>query len=370
MASLASAEFAYASLIEVALPPKKRPVSKLSGARPQNIQELAKIAGVSTATVSRALSGAGHLSAATRERIQKLAADLQFKPSTTARNLRMGRTGAIGVVVPLGHERTQHLSDPFFMTLISHVADRLADHGYDVLLSRVVPSDVEWLDRIAQSGRVDGIIVIGQSDQALVLDQIARSYAPMVVWGAQIEGHAYRTVGCDNRLGGQLATEHLLAQGCRKLAFFGDPTVPEVEERLRGFRETLKGAGEGVAGALLPVHFVPDMALATISDYLGIADRVDGIFAASDTIAMMTIQALADHGRSVPSDVKVVGFDDLEIARHTLPPLTSIRQDLGKGADALVETLFALMRGDAAESVLLTPTLTPRASTAADIAFA
>lgn len=346
------------------MPPKTRPGSKTPVARPQNIQELAKIAGVSTATVSRALTGAGHLSAATRERIQKLAAELQFKPSMTARNLRIGRTGAIGVVVPLGHERTQHLSDPFFMTLISHVADRLADHGYDVLLSRVVPTDSSWLDRIAQSGRVDGIIVIGQSDQALVLDEAAKTYRPMVVWGSRIEGHAYHTVGSNNRLGGRLATEHLLSQGCRKLAFFGDPNVPEVEERLTGFREAIKAAGGGVAGALLPVHFVPDMALATISEYLGVADGVDGIFAASDTIAMMTIQALAERGRAVPADVKVVGFDDLEIARHTLPPLTSVRQDLGKGAEALVDTLLALMRDEDAPSVLLTPTLAPRASTA------
>lgn len=345
------------------MPPKTRPGSKTAGARPQNIQELAKIAGVSPATVSRALTGAGHLSAATRERIQKLAAELQFKPSMTARNLRIGRTGAIGVVVPLGHERTQHLSDPFFTTLISHVADRLADHGYDVLLSRVVPADGNWLDRLAQSGRVDGIIVIGQSDQALVLDEAAKTYKPMVVWGSRIEGHAYHTVGSNNRLGGRLATEHLLAQGCRKLAFFGDPNVPEVEERLTGFREAIKAAGEGVAGALLPVHFVPDMALSAISEYLGVADGVDGIFTASDTIAMMTIQALADRGRAVPSDVKVVGFDDLEIARHTLPPLTSVRQDLGKGAEALVDTLLALMRDEDPPSVLLTPTLTARAST-------
>ncbi len=215
------------------------------------------------------------------------------------------------------------------MTLISHIADRLADHGYDTLLSRVVPSDPQWLERIVQSGRVDGIIVVGQSDQSQVLDRVARDYKPMVVWGARIEGHLYSTVGSDNRLGGRMATEHLLAQGCRKLAFFGDATVPEVEERLKGFREALAEAS-GAVGGLLPVHFVPDMALAAISDYLGIADSVDGIFAASDTIAMMTIQALAEHGRLVPQDVKVVGFDDLDIARHTLPPLTSIRQDLGE----------------------------------------
>ena len=138
----------------------------------------------------------------------------------------------------------------------------------------------------------------------------------------------------------------------------------EVEERLRGFRDAIEAA-EGVAGALLPVHFVPQMALTTISDYLGIADGVDGIFAASDTIAMMTIQALADRGRAVPADVKVVGFDDLDVARHTLPPLTSVRQDLDKGAKALVDTLLALLRDEDAPSVLLTPTLAPRASTGA-----
>jgi len=132
-----------------------------SRTRPQNIQELARIAGVSTATVSRALAGTGNLSAQTRERIRNLAGELGFRPSSTARNLRTGRTGAIGVVVPLGHECTQHISDPFFMTLLSHIADNLVERGYDLLLSRVVPSDPAWLDNIVDSGRVDGIIVVG-----------------------------------------------------------------------------------------------------------------------------------------------------------------------------------------------------------------
>jgi len=133
-------------------------------ARPQNIQELADIAGVSTATVSRALAGTGNLSAATRDRIRTLAAELGFQPSSTARNLRTGRTGAIGVVVPLGHEQTQHLSDPFFMALLGSIADNLVERGYDLLLSRVVPRDPRWLDGIIAAGRVDGIIVVGQSD--------------------------------------------------------------------------------------------------------------------------------------------------------------------------------------------------------------
>ena len=127
----------------------RKTISERNGdrAKPQNIHELAEIAGVSAATVSRALAGTGKVSNATRARIRKLAEELGFQPSSMARNLRTGRTGTIGVIVPLGHEKTQHISDPFFMTLLAHVADRLADRGYDLLLSRVVPNDPEWLSR-------------------------------------------------------------------------------------------------------------------------------------------------------------------------------------------------------------------------------
>ncbi|MEI5688627.1 MULTISPECIES: LacI family DNA-binding transcriptional regulator [Sphingomonas] len=344
---------------------KPDPSPAATRAKPQNIQELARIAGVSSATVSRALAGTGNLSVQTRERVRALAEELGFRPSSMARNLRTGRTGAIGVVVPLGHERTQHISDPFFMTLLGHIADNVTERGYDLLLTRVVPNDPAWLDAIVDAGRVDGVIVVGQSDQAEVLDQVAQRYAPMVVWGARIEGHHYTTVGSDNRLGGRIGAEHLLARGCRKLAFFGDPRVPEVEQRLHGFRDAIRSAGPGHVGALLPVHFVPELALTTISDYLAIAEGIDGIFAASDTIAMMTIQALADQGRAVPDDVKVIGFDDLDIARHTLPPLSSVRQDLAAGAGALVDALMRRLAGAPAEAISLQPTVTERASTSA-----
>lgn len=348
---------------EPVLPRQSRPQPLAKPSKPQNIAELAQIAGVSAATVSRALAGTGNLSQATRDRIRDLADQLGFRPSSTARNLRTGRTQTIGVVVPLGHEQTQHISDPFFMTLLGHIADRLADRGYDLLLSRVVPSDPSWLTRIVDSGRVDGMIVIGQSNQSEVLDRVARHYRPMVVWGARIEGQSYCTVGSDNRLGGRLATEHLLALGCRKLAFFGDPAVPEVAQRLAGFRDALKDASNGAVGALLPVHFVPEMALEAIAGYLALAESLDGIFAASDTIGMMTIQALAERGRIVPAEVKVVGFDDLDIARRTLPPLSSVRQDLEAGAHALVEQLFRRIDGEDAASVLLEPSLAERGST-------
>ena len=339
------------------------PAGKGGPQRPQNIHELAKLAGVSAATVSRALAGTGKVSQATRERIRKLAAEHDFQPSTMARNLRTGRTGTIGVIVPLGHEKTQHLSDPFFMTLLGHIADRLADREYDLLLSRVVPSDPSWLRQLVDSGRVDGMIVIGQSNQAEVIDSVAQSYSPLVVWGAQMPGQRYCSVGSDNRLGGRMAAEHLLERGCRRLAFFGDPSVPEVEQRLQGFREALREFGQGAVSANLPVHFVPEKAIEEISGFLDLAESLDGIFAMSDTIGMMAVQALVERGRQVPKNVKVIGFDDLDVARRTLPPLSSIRQDLEAGADALVDLVFRRMRGEETNSVTLKPTLTARAST-------
>ena len=347
--------------------PRKTPTSaETDKGRPQNIHDLAEIAGVSAATVSRALAGTGKISPLTRERIRKLANELGFRPSSMARNLRTGRTGTIGVIVPVGHENTQNISDPFFMTLLAQIADRLTDRGYDLLLSRVVPHDPEWLARQVDTGRVDGMIIIGQSNQSDVLNSVARYYEPMVVWGAAMPGQLYTSVGSDNRLGGRVATEHLLSLGCRKLGFFGDPSVPEVEQRLAGFRDALREFGKGAVGATLPVHFAPERAREEISDFLDLAESLDGVFATSDTIGMTAIQALVERGRRVPEDVKVIGFDDLEISRRTLPPLSSIRQDLEAGAEALVDLWFRKIAGEAVESVRLEPALVIRGSTISD----
>jgi DNA-binding LacI/PurR family transcriptional regulator len=131
-------------------------------ARIKNIKELAVLAGVSTGTVSRALAGSELISSKTRERIQALARAHDFRPNVLARNLRIQRTGSIGVLIPLGHETGQHISDPFFITMLGLLADELTERGYDLVLSRVIPTDDDWLDRIVQSGKADGYIVIGQ----------------------------------------------------------------------------------------------------------------------------------------------------------------------------------------------------------------
>lgn len=190
----------------------------------KNIAELAKIAGVTPGTVSRALSGKGYVSETTRERIRALAAQHKFRPNALARNLRTQRTGAISVLIPLGHEQAQNLSDPFFMTILGHIADGLTDKGYDLILSKVIPDSNDWLDRCVDSGRSDGVIVVGQSDQTATLDRVAKRYAPLVAWGGFYPGQSHCSVGSDNFLGGRLRPIIWRSAAARKSLFSAIPS--------------------------------------------------------------------------------------------------------------------------------------------------
>lgn len=324
--------------------------------------EIARIAGVSPATVSRALAGNPVVAQATRERVRDLAREHGFRLNLTASALRKRRTGTIGVVAPLGPDAAQALSDPFFVGLIAPLADALTEAGYDLLLSRVIPADDEWLANRVDGGRVDGTIVIGQSNQVDAIERVAARYEPLIVWGARVHDGVQVTVGTDNLAGGRIAAEHLLSRGRSRIAFFGDPTVPEFAARYQGFRETLAAAGRSVADLLLPVHLTTADAYQEILDFLARKELPDGIAAASDVIAMSALRALAERGLRVPEDVSVVGYDDVPLARHTAPPLTTVRQNFEMGARLLVELLLRRMRGEAVESVEMAPELVVRDS--------
>ena len=332
---------------------------KTTGA--STLAQIAELAGVSVATVSRALAGNPVIAEATRARIVALAQEHGFQVNQAARNLRLKRTGAIGVILPLGHEADQNLSDPFFMSLLGPLADAVADRGHDLLLSRVIPKDDRWLDRIVDAGRVDGVVIIGQSDQVEVIERVAERYRPMIVWGATMPGKAQVTVGSDNVAGGRMAAEHLLTQGRKRLAFFGNIEVPEFAARFAGFEQALAAAGIE-QGTLLPMHLTSESSYREIEEYLAGHPSPDGIVAASDVIAMSALRALAGHGKRVPQDVGVIGYDDVLIATHTTPPLTTVRQDVTHGARTMIDLLFRRMEGAEAMSVSMAPELILRGS--------
>lgn len=326
-----------------------------------NLSDLAALAGVSTSTVSRALASHPSVNAATRARIQALAREHDVRPNQLARNLRLRNTGAIGLALPLGHARTQHLTDPFFLTLLGFLADLLVERGYDILLSRVIPDNDDWLDRLIDGGRIDGLLLVGQSDQSAVIERAARRYRPLVVWGAHRDDQRQVTIGSDNIAGGALAARHLITQGRRRLLFMGDPAPPEFADRLAGFRAAAQR--QGIAVEALATAMAPDSAHAALRARLEDGTPPDGIFAASDIVAMAALRALTEAGVDVPGTTAVIGYDDVTLAAHTSPPLTTIRQDLERGARLMVDTLIARIAGDeGGGSTLIAPELIKRQS--------
>jgi len=317
---------------------------------------------VTPATVSRALSGNERISPATRRKVLDIAENHGFQVNQTARNLRLGRTQSIGVVIPLGHESAQRVSDPFYTALIGNLMDGLARREHAMLLSAVTPHDSAWLANLSRSGRVDGIVVLCQSDQDPVLRRVGRTYKPLIVWGESGEGdQAYCCVGTDNRLGGRLATEHLLNAGRRRIAFAGMTDIPELAARHRGYLDAHAAFG-ATPGTHIPVPLAFNPASTVLHEALRHAPEVDAIVAASDMIAMGAIRALIDAGRRVPDDVSVVGYDDVSLAAHTMPALTTIRQDLSIAAETILDLLFDRMLGSDTGSVRVPLQLVKRQS--------
>ena len=214
---------------------------------------------------------------------------------------------------------------------------------------------------IVAAGRVDGVILIGQSDQTATIEAVARRFVPLVVWGAHRPDMVQVTVGTDNRAGGALAARHLTAIGRRRLAFLGDPGVPEFADRHAGFRAVID-ATPGLTQTVLPLHQTARDAYDEAARFLASSPPPDGIFAASDVIAMSAMRAAADRGLRVPHDIAVVGFDDIGVAAHVVPPLTTIRQDVQRGARTLVELLVRRIAGEPAASVTMPPELILRSS--------
>jgi DNA-binding LacI/PurR family transcriptional regulator len=326
------------------------------------MSEVARRAGVSLSTVSRALAGSPLISEKTRRTVQAAAEQLDYRIDAAGSSLRTGQTRTIGVVIPLSHAANQSFSDPFFLEILGAVADELSASGYNMLLAKVTDDPGEWITHLARGRRADGVIVIGQSLHHDSLNRRAADF-PTVVWGAKIAGQRYVTVGSDNEAGGHDATAHLLSQGCRRIAFLGDPAAPEVEARLQGYLRALSEARIAAAPNLqVPVRFGSDTVYHAIGALLGAGVEFDGLMACSDVFAMSAMRALSERGRKVPADVAVAGFDDIPFAAHTTPPLTTIRQDCRAGARLLVESLLKLMRRERAAPVVIPTQLVVRAS--------
>ena len=323
--------------------------------------DIARLAGVSTSTVSRALSGSTLIPEATRQRITELATSLNYRVNVGAANLRKRDVQTVGVVI-LG-DSMQAISDPFLLSILGTVADTLDEHGMSLLLTRLKEGQTHRLSEMVESGQVNGLIVIGQLTWHDELNKLAARGIPMAVWGACLPDALYPMVGGDNEQGGYLATRHLIQQGCRHIAFFGDTSHPEAGARYQGYLRAMHEAGIQEDPRLQQSFLFGDTRIRSLIDeWLNLKLSFDAVFAASDVTAISIMGALKERDIQVPQQVKVVGYDDISLAEHVHPSLSSIRQPSVSAGKALVDLLFDAIAARPKRTIVLPAQLIARES--------
>jgi DNA-binding LacI/PurR family transcriptional regulator len=295
------------------------------------IADIARLAGVSKSTVSRALDDSPLIAAETRERVKAIAREHDFHRNVPARRLSLQQSHAIALVT---YEYTGDFSvpDAFMLEIQSGISSALHASDYDLLVVHVSPDDNDWPRRYLESGRTDGFILLWAMCTRGQLDTLVEMRAPFIIWGMPPARPDYCSVSGDNMGGGRVATEHLLRSGRRRIAFLtgADETQAEVADRLAGYRAALAAAGLDADPALVvrgEWQRPEESSAEAVRELLERAPDVDALFANSDLLAIGAMDALRRAGRTVPDDVAVIGYDDIAIARFSHPPLTTVRQN-------------------------------------------
>jgi DNA-binding LacI/PurR family transcriptional regulator len=309
--------------------------------RKTRLEDLAQIAGVSITTVSRALNDSAAVNAQMKQQIWKLARENNYPFRGYMPAGPTAAAATLSIVIPRPQGRGAQLSDPFILELLAGIGDAARARGCDLLISHVSPSNPEDLLPLMETNRASGVIFVGQSSLHPAFNRLAESQSRFAVWGAQMPKQTYCSVGSDNPLGGRRATLHLTRLGRRRIVFLGDIEAPEAMQRCQGYLAALAEAGLATDPKLrVPAHFDTESAEASVDALIARRVKFDGIFAASDLIALGAIRSLVRAGMSVPGDVAVVGFDDVPFARYSRPALSTIRQDTALAGRLLVSKLL------------------------------
>ena len=305
------------------------------------LEDLAELAGVSISTVSRALNDSPAVNRRTKEHIWQLARKLDYPFRRSMPAGPIGAEGTVAVVIPKPQAREAETSDPFLLQLLAGITDATRERGCDLLLSHVAPTTFEELASAMTTSRADGVIFIGQSFLRSEFNRLVDEDNRFVVWGAEFPEQHYCSVGSDNPTGGRRATAHLLRLGRSRIVFLGDTQAPEASQRHRGYLDAHERAGVAVHDNLnVPAQFELESAETSMAGFIDEGHAFDGVFAASDLIAMGAIRALRRAGRRVPEDVSVIGYDNIPLSRVAQPALSTIAQDTVAAGRLLVAKLL------------------------------
>lgn len=332
-----------------------------------SISDIARAAGVSHPTVSRALRDSSLISTEVRERIQRLAQEMGYTPNAIAQSLQMRRSNTIGLVVP-------SMSDPFFGDVVKGVEEVAHAANMSVLLSASSNDPDQEMATIEtlHRRRVDGILAGASRITDKYQRRLNHIKVPTVLINSQAESlyTSLYWVSVDDRKGAKLAVEHLLALGHRKIGYLGVSSRPRSNQsRLEGYQNTLKAAGIAQAGLV---------AIATNTDASPEEDLTAGhkwlpqlldagvtaVFCYNDMVAIGLLHACRERGISVPGELSVVGYDNIPITGYSAPPLTTINQPKARMGRLAAKMLLDLLNARPVRNHTLAPSLVVRASTA------
>ncbi len=321
------------------------------------IDEIARLARVSPATVSKVLNNRPYVSQATRARVEQVIAETGFVPSQRARGLSARRSFILGLLIP--YSADQFFADPHLLEIMRGIEAEANRHAYHLLLStaRAPLEAASAFSHLLRSDMIDGAILVETLDVQPFAELLRQRPAPWVVIGYAPPGPA-PAVHADDFGGALAATRHLLGLGHRRLAVISSVPRPyALDERLRGIRAGLAEAGLALDSDLLVSG---DFSLASgETAAAALLDRPDpptAIFALNDRMAAGAMRAASTRGLRVPDDLSVVGFDDIALASLLSPALTTVRQPGYRLGEAAAATLFGLLSGQSPASPAVIPT--------------
>ena len=331
------------------------------------LEEVARMAGVSRATVSRVVNDSPRVSPDVRQGVQAAIEQLGYTPNRAARSLVTKRSDSVAVVItqPAG----QVFSDPFFPRLLRGISSTLAARDRQLILMMPESStDERRVGDYLTAGHVDGALLVSLHEDDPLPARLTAAHVPIVLVGRPPKGSRASYVDVDNRQGAQSAVAHLIGTGRRVIATITGllDTAPGIDRR-QGYRDALAEGGLRLDRSLEAVGgFTADGAAAAMTHLLEVHPEIDAVFAASDQMAASALSVLASAGRSVPEDVAVVGFDDMAVALSTSPQLTSVRQPIEEMGHEMARLLVEAV--DASDPVprrvILATELIRRASSA------
>jgi DNA-binding LacI/PurR family transcriptional regulator len=330
----------------------------------QTIEDIARLANVSKSTVSRALNDSSLVNQETKERIQAIARERNFRINAPARNLSLRHSHTVAFVAPACCAESRSGEDLFGLAMLAGIGNGLHILGYDLLVVHVDPHDTAWAHYYYDSGRVDGFILMTSNHKQGHIRTLVDSGAPFIAWGIPVPKYNYCSVAGDNITGGMLATQHLVRIGRQRIGFLGGPDDElEVKYRFTGYENALRAAGRSVGANLLAYgDYSHASGMAAMQRLMEKSPDLDAVFANSDLMAIGAINVIQNRGKRVPEDIAVVGYDDLPIAIHNNLPLTTIRQDLSVAGKLLAENLIQCIQTGIVTNVILPVELVIRKS--------